>query len=798
MKFTSKSKRKPVFLTLTFVFFSGETFAQNQYLQGYTSRKNPNENAYFYKDLRRIEESPHSHEESADLEEAEHENALAEYLPHRQKKHQYMSEKVLSKGRKSLQPRAEINHRYSNDRAITMSEFWVPLAQDEDGNSVFFGDVRFMGDNNDNREFNIGAGHRTIINDAVIGGIVWYDRSLTDRGSKFNQITAGAEYLDERFDIRANAYYPLNNKKTHEQAHSDGPGKGFVGNQILVNTDQTVVEEALPGADLEIGYRLKSLDRITDSTRLYAGVYHFEGDRAEDVSGFSSRIASDITSDVQLGARYQHDDIRGSQAYVEATVRFPFGHKKSFQEDGIRSRLDERPERDIDIVSNEVVIDSGLNNTPILNASTGLAQNVIHVNNTNEGVENGSAERPFNTLAEAEAAAGANDLIYVHRGNGTTSGMDAGIIIDDPGQMLIGSGTNLALDNNRLNLPSGTRLNRPVVAASLAPNITNASGNGINVSADDVFISGLNVTGSSGHNLFADSSDNLIIFDNEFSNASANGALITHSLAGSYDLLVSKNKFTSNTVHGLQISNSGSGSIISLVSKNFTALNGTDGMEVSNGTFSNNPGGSHEISFVDNEYHKNGRFGAYVNSLGGSRVMNINFSENLVSENVGTGLFVTTYNSADSYVIFDKNFLSDNGGGLAVRSRDAGDTYANFSENTIERSGRGILVNAVGAGQSDAKIFKNIIKENDVGINTLISSSQVSIIDAGGGNLESSGNNIIVDSANAALQIDLDGGTLAAQNNFWGDPLGLSPDDVTLIDGSSYNASNPLRFDPRK
>jgi len=247
---------------------------------------------------------------------------------------------------KKLKPRVELNHRYSNDRAITMSEFWVPLIQDTQGDSVLFGDVRLVGDTGSNQEFNAGLGYREIVTapilgEGIAGAMLWYDRRFTNRGSKFNQLTASGEWLGEQYDVRVNGYIPFNDSKTHTQANTNTTASGFVGNQIFVNTDQSVVEEALPGVDVEVGTRINALDKLTDSTRIYAGGYHFEGDRTEDVTGVRARIASDITSDIQLGARYQYDDVRDSQAFVEATIRFPFKSKKSFKQDGLRSRLDE-------------------------------------------------------------------------------------------------------------------------------------------------------------------------------------------------------------------------------------------------------------------------------------------------------------------------------------------------------------------------------------------------------------------------------------------------------------------------
>ena len=95
----------------------------------------------------------------------------------------------------------------------------------------------------------------------------------------------------------------------------DGVGPGFVGNQLVVNTDQLVREEALEGIDFEIGVPVPYFNRNTDSTRFYAAAYHFEGDSADNVTGWRTRVASDINQNVSIGARFQKDDVRGSQGF---------------------------------------------------------------------------------------------------------------------------------------------------------------------------------------------------------------------------------------------------------------------------------------------------------------------------------------------------------------------------------------------------------------------------------------------------------------------------------------------------
>lgn len=56
---------------------------------------------------------------------------------------------VLAEVPSPLEGRAEVNWRLGQERSILMTEFWVPLVQGHD--HVLFGDLRLMGDDQDNR-----------------------------------------------------------------------------------------------------------------------------------------------------------------------------------------------------------------------------------------------------------------------------------------------------------------------------------------------------------------------------------------------------------------------------------------------------------------------------------------------------------------------------------------------------------------------------------------------------------------------------------------------------------------------
>lgn len=408
----------------------------------------------------------------------------------------------------AVQARGEVNVRLGDERSITMTEIWAPIAQDND--AVLYGDVRFMGDDADNREGNIGIGYRKIVDDPVLGnGIAgvhgWVDRRLSARGNTFYQATGGVEWLGDDIDLRGNVYVPLSGGEEYATPNVGASAPYMAGTGIYVDTVGQVVEEAQTGVDIEAGTNVSMLDDYTDSARIYAGVYAFDGANTDKVAGFRTRLAVDVTENVQVGARFQNDHERGPQGFVEATLRFPFDQKKSYRKEGLRARLDESPERDIDIVTAEGV-DSGIGK-PALNTVTGVEQQVIHVDNTAAAGGDGSAEHPYNTLAAAESVASEYSIIYVHRGTGGPTGQSNGITLNKTGQQLIGSGTDFIWDAGRFQI-GDSRQSRPdalvIKPAGAAPMITNAAGlTGVTLAADKTVVAGITVDGAGLHGIHA-------------------------------------------------------------------------------------------------------------------------------------------------------------------------------------------------------------------------------------------------------------------------------------------------------
>lgn len=472
----------------------------------------------------------------------------------------------VSRAEQELNARVEGNWKLGTERSIFMTEFWVPVLQAED--SVLYSDLRMMGDDHDNREGNLGLGYRHLLPEkkAIAGGHVWLDRRRTDLGSTFYQAVAGAEWLGETVDLRLNGYLGLSDKKIYPGNGSSTVSRPFLaGTGLFVNTSTagSVLEEPQDGFDIELGSNIPEFDftKKIDSIRLYGGAYYFDGPNTNSVAGWRARMTADITPDIQIGARFQRDDERGSQGFLEATVRFPFGAKKSYRREGLRARMDESPERDIDIVTGTMATSATQTTEPVLNSATGTPQEIIHVDNTAAGGGNGSTETPYNNLAAAEAAAGTHDIIYVHRGDGTSAGQNQGIVLNDTGQKLIGSGVDFLLTSGAFTTASGVSLPSSVILpATAAPILTNvnASSDAVTISADDITVSGFTIDGATRDGIAisavggGSSAQNITISDITVRN-NRMGIYIYGASGGSVSTSVQRSVATSNSWHGIAV-----------------------------------------------------------------------------------------------------------------------------------------------------------------------------------------------------------------------------------------------------
>ncbi len=453
----------------------------------------------------------------------------------------------------SLSPRLEGNYRAGSERSIYQTEIWVPLKQGD--KNVVYGDVRFSGDTHNNDEQNFGLGFRTQYKDAIYGVNSWIDRRKSQTGNVFYQGTVGAEYFSDTLDLRANAYLPITRERTINSGATITSAPFFLGSGLYVQSSGRQIEEAQPGFDLEIGTTIPAFTTEIDSIRVYAGGYHFNGDKTDNITGLRTRLTMDITPWAAIGARFQHDSVRGSQSFLEATLCFP--GKASYRKDGLTARLDESPERDIDIVTAAQEASSAP--VPIANTATGTQQRVIHVNNAATGAGDGSAEQPFTTLAAAQAAIQPHDIVYVYAGTGA---MDGGLSLNQQGVRLIGSGVDFYYDPTYLSAPSGINSGVLIARATTAPVIKNTAGDGITIGASDISVSGVTVDGSLRDGIVIDANAQALS-NITISNVTARNnrmGIYAHGYNnGSLSASIQRSTTTANTQHGIAVYDDTSG-----------------------------------------------------------------------------------------------------------------------------------------------------------------------------------------------------------------------------------------------
>jgi hypothetical protein len=744
----------------------------------------------------------------------------------------------------NLSPRAEVNVRAGTERSILMTEFWAPLAQQND--RVLYGDLRLMGDDGDNREGNLGFGYRQISpkTNSVLGASAWIDRRRTENGNKFHQITLGVESLGETIDIRANGYIQLNGSKTKVTPNIGSATPYLAGSGIFYDTNGFIVEEPQHGFDAEVGYRIPVLQKYIDSTRVYAGGYHFFGDTTDNVTGFRFRTEAQINSMFSVGARFQHDEPRGSQGFLEATLRFPFKAKKLYQEHGLRSRLDENPERDIDIVTGSKV-DTGLMK-PVVNTATGETQRILYVDNTNMNGGDGTKENPFNTLADAQAALQENDILYINRGDGTSMNMDKGIVIDKNNIRLIGSGS--ALIYNGFTLLSPTLA--PILTNTINPVDANDlyTGNGILVTGDNAFISGITVTGARYAGIYilasANTLNSVTIDNSSFAsnnamgirilareNSRINNVTITNNtssgnisgtnaangiVVGTIDnsqvgnVTIDNNTVISNANSGIAIS-SNTGKIENAIIRNNTVIDNNTGIAITATT-----GIIDNILIENNITNLNLGSGIrlYIPTLAVGVIKSAIIQNNISSQNTSYGFYTQGQGGSIDYFSVNNNIFSNNANGIYLVAQQAHSSSGVITNNVVtNNTQQGVYLRTTQTGSFAVSLSQNTITGNGsasagatnyYGIYMDHDSTGTFNIDSGGGSLNSIGQNHIFNNSYRELYLEsmpgtgaTTGTTISAQNNWWGVDTGLATSRRTLDGTSAIDGSGFLTTDPQ-
>ena len=527
---------------------------------------------------------------------------------------------------------------------------------------------------------------------------VFYDYDEDDQqtfSNGFHQIGVSGAIKTQRFDLIGNGYIPVG---TDNFTLGDiTGGSPFVGNNIAL---QAGIESALQGFDLTLRTRPKQLAFTNGYVDF--GVYHYDSDIVDAFAGGRLRAGLQLINGIQLAAEINHDERFDTTGALSLVFNFGgYRHGRGSEYAGLARDLEQFARNDhIVRFSQDLIVAT--------NPLTGQAFNVIHANNTQLGIGDGSVESPFATLAEAEAASSVDDIIFVNVGDGTDTGYQDGIALQDRQQLLSGGGTQFVQNAD------GT-LVLVTVPGSVAATISNVGGNEVVSLADGNVVAGVNIdaTGAT-YGVFGSGVNGGTISDSTIMGATLDGVGL-ENVAGNFNF--TNNIISDNMQDGVFVNGSTDPTAVFNFTNNVIDMNVFEGIHFANFEAAN-------IILNGNQTSNNGRNGVEIdnalNSLGtGTDIL---LTNHLADSNGGSG--VTIEEGSGSVAVVGGTFTNNAAAGLAlINWQTTGDdaitidslpdgTQPNFSNNTV-----GINLDLAGTGLTQTvTINDGTINTNDRGI----------------------------------------------------------------------------------
>ncbi len=279
---------------------------------------------------------------------------------------------------------------------------------------------------------NVGLVRKQMLGGTLLGvGVYWdYDGDLNqyptggalgtsqfgEFGHAYHQVGISGEWLTDWGNLRSNGYIPVGTT-----AYTVGnPGSQFAQNYIMCAYG---LDAALGGADLEVGAYIPSLSQWAGM--ISVGGYALgnannewqEGSNQGEAivpwfGGVYTRLDMTFLENWDFSLQYNNDSYFDSTGFARLTYRMGGSRRRT-----VPDQL-EQP-----MMRNEHMVRA--HQTPVVavnNNNSNQPWNVIHVDNTAATGGNGTAEAPFTTLAEADAAAvNAWDIVYVNAGDSNAS-----------------------------------------------------------------------------------------------------------------------------------------------------------------------------------------------------------------------------------------------------------------------------------------------------------------------------------------------------------------------------------------
>jgi hypothetical protein len=352
---------------------------------------------------------------------------------------------------------------------------------------------------------NVGAVRKQFIGGTLLGvGVYWdYDGDLNQYadtvipsvgqdvvfpgGQVYNQVGISGEWLTDYGNLRSNGYIPVGS--TGQLA---GP---FVGNSILCVNG---VNAGLGGADLEVGAYVPAL--ADWAGMINVGGYAYGNTRYEFADGQAAvpwfggvytRLDLTFVQNWDFSLQYNNDSYFDSTGFARLTYRMGGSRRRN-----VPDQVEQPMMRNEHIVRAHQAPEVAYNPNNVDAAGNPLPWQMFHVDSSATAPGDGTFEAPFQTLAQAQAAAlAAYDIVYVNVGNSLTNPYltaPDGYSFQAANQYLIGQGSTFSLPTVACGDFSLASLGDP----NVYPQVSNPLGPAINLSQPGVTVSHLRIFNS--------------------------------------------------------------------------------------------------------------------------------------------------------------------------------------------------------------------------------------------------------------------------------------------------------------
>ncbi|MBS0625889.1 MAG: inverse autotransporter beta domain-containing protein [Verrucomicrobia bacterium] len=547
---------------------------------------------------------------------------------------------------------------------------------------------------------NAGLGLRALWGNRAYGINTYYDYRNAGHFQS-NQIGVGLETLGQLFDFRINGYLPVGAKTSGPY---DPTFAYFSGNYMYISQKS---KSAMKGADAEFGFHFGK-PGLCDFYAA-AGPYYYIGEIDPVTWGGKARLLGVFKDILTLEISDSYDRTFQNKFQGQIGLSFSFGPKSKIKKENRTCKLaNTLNSRMLQPVGRQeiIVIDKTKKKSVAIDPATGLPYLFVFVNNT--GSSNGTYASPYHSFAQVEATSSPNDIIYVFPGDGTTAGMDSGIVLK-ANQKLWGSGIAHLIQTT-----AGT-ISIPA-QSSTSPTITNTdvstNGDAITLATNNA-ISGFTVTSTLNDGIIGTDAQSLNVSSCTFTNI--NTFPIQATFSGDAAASITNNQFLNN-VNGIVLNLNGASNVVcssntfqgqtssSEMPIRLVSNNNTLTAQINNNLFDDNFTGSIRFDFTSlanadltllNNTITNNRAGAIGANLGSSIVIlqtgttnhcAVVMESNTISGNISNSFYVDPSGKISTFEISASGNTMSNNGGSAITSGTQVDTFTlTATNNTINQ-----------------------------------------------------------------------------------------------------------------